>query len=540
VLFNSYEFIFVFLPVTLTGFLLTINRAGRVAALSWLLIASVVFYGYASFSSLLIVIPSILLDYLIARAYLSIAPTRDRLRGRLIAFGITANVLLLGYFKYRNFFLDTANITLGTHFELSRMLLPIGLSFLTFQKIAFLADVHSGKIKAVSLLEYLLFACFFPRTLAGPIVHYQEIVPQFKTLGSQVHASNLAVGLCLFSIGLFKKTVIADGIAQFVPAVFEPNPDYFVRDIPHTLVTSWIGALCYTFQLYFDFSGYSDMALGTARMVGIQLPMNFNSPYKASSIIEYWGRWHITLTRFLTWYIYVPIGRRLARYRIARGKQVLRGRGSSFPAIASLIGIPTMITMLVSGLWHGAGWRFVIWGLLHGVYLTVNHVWRQRQRMSRHSSVYSRIESAIGQILTFGSVVIALVFFRANSVSTALSILAGMASLNGILPSSVQLFQSVGGTLSWDLFWRIVPPPALEWILVLSLAVIMLPNSLEMLRGFHPAGDFPPAAQTSPAGSNAPSRGLGPSVPTAIAVALLFVVGVFAITRGNDFLYGQF
>ena len=539
-LFNSYEFIFVFLPVTLTGFLLTIYRVGRVAALSWLLIASLVFYGYASFSSQLIVIPSILLDYLIARAYLSIAPTRDRLRGRLIALGITANVLLLGYFKYRNFFLDTANITLGTHFELSRLLLPIGLSFLIFQKIAFLADVHSGKIKGISLLEYLLFACFFPRTLAGPIVHYQEIVPQFKTLGSQVHASNLAVGLCLFSIGLFKKTVIADGVAQFVPAVFEPNPDYFVRDIPHTLVTSWIGALCYAFQLYFDFSGYSDMALGTARMVGIQLPMNFNSPYKASSIIEYWGRWHITLTRFLTWYIYVPIGRRLARYRTARGKQVLRGRGSSFSAIASLIGIPTMITMLVSGLWHGAGWRFVIWGLLHGVYLTVNHVWRQRRSMSRRSSVYNRIESAIGQILTFGSVVVALVFFRANSVSTALSILAGMAGLNGILPYSVQLFQSVGGTLSWDLFWRIVPPPALEWILVLSLAVIVLPNSLEMLLGFHPARDFPPVAQTSQVGSNAPSRELGPSVPTAIAVALLFVVGVFAITRGNGFLYGQF
>jgi alginate O-acetyltransferase complex protein AlgI len=566
-LFNSYEFIFGFLPVTVTGFWLLVQCVGCTAATGWLILASIVFYLSVTMDGLSIIIPSIVFDFLIAKAILRTDLAGERQRRFLFTAGVVVNVLFLGYFKYRNFFVDTTNSVFATHFPLKQVILPLGISFLTFQKIAFLADVQSGEIKAVGFLEFLFFTLFFPRTIAGPIVHYQEIIPQVARVTTHNLLTNVAVGIGLFSLGLFKKAVIADSVAQFVPSVFDRPFDPALSDQPPTLLAAWTGILAYTFQLYFDFSGYSDMALGAARLFGVRLPMNFNSPLKASSIVEFWGRWHITLTRFLTAYIYTPIVLQLTRARMARGKPVLRGKSSTLPPIAVLVALPTFITMTISGLWHGAGWQFIIWGVLHGVYLTINQSWRiLRPRLWPDVASYESVMKPLGTVLTFSAVVIALVFFRATSVRAAFSILGGMAGINGVLPHDVQLLENLGIRVPWPMLG--LPFAAFGWILMLLLAVILLPNSLEFLRRFQPALDFPPEADhaitpkvTRPVtqlyGMASPSatmklrsmraavwlrcdRGISLTGLTAAIAALLGVLGLMALTSGGAFVYGQF
>lgn len=561
--FNSYAFIFGLLPLAVAGFWLLSTLSGRVAGLLWLLAASLAFYAYAGLVSLAIITPSILLDYSIALALLRSIPSRERLRSLVFSMGIVANVLLLGYFKYRNFFLDTVNTVLGTHLELTSLLLPLGLSFLTFQKIAFLADVRSGQIKVVRFLDFLVFTLFFPRTVAGPIVHYQEIVPQLEHTTRRKMMTDLAVGISLFSLGLFKKAIVADNLAPFVSPAFDPPVGSTQSVGPVALLTAWSGVLAYTFQLYFDFSGYSDMASGIARMLGVRLPMNFNSPLKSRSIVEFWGRWHITLTRFLTAYIYTPLMLSMTRARITKNRPVLRGKHTALSTIVVLVGAPTFVTMTVSGLWHGAGWQFVVWGLLHAIYLTVNQTWcLLRPRFWSDQSSYDRVMRPLGFALTFGAVVIALTFFRASSVTSAVTILAGMIGINGILPHDAQTLQSLGASLNWTLIralWQPIGP--FLWIIVLFLVVTLLPNSLELLRRFHPALDFeeqaegynePPVrpGQRGAKGKFAAARfrtawaklstGVSLDPLTATAAALLFVLGVSAMNGGGAFLYWKF
>lgn len=563
--FNSFNFVFLFLPLAVTGYWL-LARSGRVAAsVNWLLASSVLFYAVSSFRSLLILTPSIVTDYLIARSFFALDPSKHRARATLIAVGIVGNILLLSYFKYRNFFFESASALFSLHIGASHIALPLGISFLVFQKIAFLCDISSGKIAKVGLREFLLFALFFPRTIAGPIVQYDEIVPQFERPRSDAF-SNIAVGFCLFAIGLFKKCVIADGISQFVPLAFEP----YSLDTPVTLADAWSGALAYTFQLYFDFSGYSDMALGSARMLGIKLPMNFNSPLKASSMVEYWGRWHITLTRFLTWYVYVPLARRLTRFRAVRRKSLLRGADASVGAILYLIGLPTGVTMLVSGVWHGVGWPFVVWGLLHGLYLTVNQGWRLlRSRFWANPSSYVRVMKPVGRLLTFLCVVVALVVFRSQSVPDAIVILKGMVGLHGVTPHLVKLAQQAGFGYDWVQVGD--PFVGLKCDMLLLCVVMILPNSLEILRRFRPALDFPDKDQGALGGlaTDRPkieempkaaslilgvtkvrviwarlrdiwSNGVSLNLTTAIGIAVIFILGAMAIGRGGGFVYGGF
>ena len=370
--FSSYPFVFLFLPVTVAGYWSLLRFKSRASAAGWLLLSSIIFYASGSLKSLLVILPSILLDFAIAKLFLSLAPIRVRERAAIIGIGIAANILFLAYFKYGEVLPEPLSSVLGHGRVLTTSFLPLGISFLTFQKIAFLCDIFAGQIREVEFGQFLLFTLFFPRTVAGPIVHYKEVMPQFKDVKSEDKALNISVGFCLFSIGLFKKCVIADSVVTYVSYAFDSG----AGSDPVPLLSAWTGVLAYALQLYFDFSGYSDMALGTARMLGIKLPMNFNSPLKASSIVEFWGRWHITLTRFLTWYIYIPLVRRRTHTRVARRKLLLRGQRSTAGAIVSLIGVPTGITMLISGVWHGVGWQFVIWGLLHGMYLTINQAWR--------------------------------------------------------------------------------------------------------------------------------------------------------------------
>jgi len=562
--FNSYEFIFIFLPLTYAGFWLLVRWAAYTAAVNWLILTSIIFYAYAGLAGLEIIASEILFNYLIASALVRTEPARKRLRRVLFVGGVTGNVLILSYFKYWNFLLATANTLWATNFNVDQAIFPLGISFLTFQQIAFLADVWSRQIPSFNLRDHLFFSLFFPRTVAGPIVRYKEIVPQLSATAARDFVPNFAVGICLFSIGLFKKTVLADGVAQFVPEAFNPPTAVWLSE-PVSLLTAWISVLAYTLELYFDFSGYSDMALGAGRLFGVKLPMNFNSPLRAHNIVEFWGRWHITLTRFLTAYVYTPLVLHITRTRLAKGKSVLHGRLSSLSAIVALVALPTLLTMAVSGVWHGVGWQFVIWGLLHGGYLTINQSWRLlRPRFWPDQVSYDRIMKPLGAFLTFMAVTVAMVFFRATSPASALSILGGMVGVNGVVP---HLYENLGFGLSTYLVNLIMP---FSWVGILLLIVMLMPNSLELMRRFQPASDFPretkgmahpQVIQSSvsvasihvasvtaypklraalTACTNVRTRGIALNGPTAAVIALTIVLALFALSASSGFLYFRF
>ncbi len=551
-LFNSYEFLFVFMPLLLAGWFFAVRFPGAAPARVWLLLASVAFYAYSNLISLAILLPAILVDFAIARALLRTEESRQLRRRLLFAGGIALNIAFLGYFKYRNFFVDSTNQLFGSHFGLIQMILPLGISFITFQKIAFLADVQSGQVKQFSLFEFLLFTLFFPRAVAGPIVHWEEVMPQLKQ--PRWASGDLAVGIALFSIGLFKKVVIADGIASIAAPAFLPQP----AGASLTLIPAWVGALGYTFQLYFDFSGYSDMALGLARCCGVRLPVNFNSPLKSTSLVEFWGRWHVTLTRFLTAYLYTPIVLTLTRRRMAGGKPILRGKRSSPSAVVSLIAVPTLLTMGISGFWHGAGTQFIVWGLLHGLVLTTNQAWRTwRPRFWPDHVSYERVMRPVGFILTFGFVVTSIVFFRARSVDSALSILGSMFGTHGVaIPHAIgdrlgalgQRLQHLGVAFDWSSGSQFIA--AFVWIAILFIVGTTMPNSLDLTSRYEPALDFQPPEPA--AGSTADGQRarwtLSRLVPQTItlnafgaaALAAAFIAGVLALGRGGGFLYWQF
>jgi len=545
-LFNSYQFIFLFLPIVVLGYFV-LGRLGRTAAVVWLVLASLAFYAVSRVDSLAIILPSIVLDYAIGQALERLDESRSRMRATLLGIGIVANIAFLGYFKYWNFFLDTANLVFGTHIAFCSLILPLGISFITFQKIAYLMDVYSGQVKGVGFLNFLLFTLFFPRVVAGPIVHYQEVMPQFDRSTIRWVPTDIAVAICLFSMGLFKKVVIADRVGDFANPVFAAP----LTGEPVTLLAGWIGALAYTFQIYFDFSGYSDMAIGIARIFGVVLPMNFNSPLKATSIVEFWSRWHITLTRFLTAYVYTPLVLNLTRRRMAQGKPVLRGRNTRMSAILALIGVPTLVTMAISGFWHGVGFQFIVWGLLHGVMLTINQGWRTlRPRFWRHQKSHDLIMTPVGFGLTFVGVIVTFVFFRASSVSAALSVLRGMAGLNGVtIPYAIgsrlgglgAWLERVGVTYDWSSGSQLVAAGA--WLAVLLVIVLAMPNSLELLAPYRPALDFQGPAEASDGRSlwdrlrfiDIVQSRLGPAL-----VATLAVAGVLGLHHASGFLYWQF
>ena len=337
-LFNSHIFIFFFLPITLLVFHQIGRRGKHRLAISWLVAASFFFYGWWNPPYLGLILISILFNYVLGVS-LSRIP-----RKTLLIVGISGNLALLGYFKYANFFTDTLNALTDANIALQQIVLPIAISFFTFQQITYLVDAYRGETQEYNFLHYCLFVTFFPQLIAGPIVHHKEMLPQFaeKSL-YKIKADNLAVGVTIFIIGLFKKVILADGIAVYATPMFDAAEWYDSL----TFFEAWCGALAYSLQLYCDFSGYSDMAIGIARMFGVKLPINFYCPYKAHNIIEFWRRRHITLSRFLRDYLYFPIG----------GNR--RGVSRRY--------VNVMITMLLGGLWHGAGWTFVVWGVFTAV-----------------------------------------------------------------------------------------------------------------------------------------------------------------------------
>jgi len=430
-LFNSPEFLFLFLPITLWVFhrlCLNDNVAG---ARAWLVFASLGFYGWWEPAYLLLILTSITVNYALAVGLERIPDDRKALRWWGLFFGVLVNLAAIAWFKYSGFLLGTSNQVFGSEFHIRTIILPLAISFFTFQQIAYLVEVYRRNHGAGGFGTYLLFVTFFPQLIAGPIVNYREMAPQFDSLNKGLIPTNLLLGLMVFAIGLFKKVIVADGVAPYSDTVF----GLAAAGAELGLLEAWAGALAYSVQLYFDFSGYSDMAIGLAIMLGIRLPKNFESPYKASSIIDFWRRWHISLSTFLRDYLYVPLG----------GSQ----RGST----RTLINL--MIVMVLGGLWHGAGWTFIAWGALHGFYLLVNHWWRRFQaspamaknNLDNNSTVIftqlkTRLNLLASHALTLLAVVVAWVLFRATTLTEASHVLRGMFGFNGVsLPATWQYRQ---------------------------------------------------------------------------------------------------
>ena len=542
-LFSSYQFLFAFLPMALAGFF-ALGIVSRMWALPWIIFVSLLFYALWRPLNVLIIAPSIFINFALARTLLRLSEDEKRHRtSRLVLLlGIAFNIAFLGYFKYIDFGRSTINDIFGANLVFTHVILPLGISFITFQKIAFLIDVHAKRVKSFSLQDYGLFVLFFPQLIAGPIVHYREMMPQFHRATCRFNKENFAVGLTLLSFGLFKKVVLADHIATVVTPIYNQA----ASGTETSLLLAWAAAIGFTLQIYFDFSGYTDMALGLARFFGIRLPQNFYSPLKASSIIDFWLRWHITLTRFLTAYIYNPLTLWLTRRRAAKGRPGLAGSNTTIGAFAYLLMFPILLTMFVSGLWHGAGYGFIVWGLLHGVYLTINHAWRLiRPKLWSDRQSYESLMKPFGWLLTFTSVAAAMVFFRSPTLTSAIGLMKGLIGQNGIaLPQAIydhlgfSWLQHIGVASVQPELWsthefgRMV-----MWIFAPMLIALVCPNSLQLLARYEPALGVkaPPTTVTG--------RKIiewSPSLPWAIGMSMVTASGIFFLGGQGEFLYWQF
>lgn len=386
-LFNSFVFIFLFLPITLfIYFILNKFRLIKLATI-FLTLASLFFYGYWNFIHIPLILSSVTFNFFCGN-YLCKA---SKFKKPLLSFGILANIVLLGYYKYTDFFIENFNGIFGSNIPIYHIILPLGISFFTFTQIAFLVDCFKGKVKETDYIKYALFVTYFPHLLAGPIIHHSEMMPQFANLRLKfLNSKNFNIGILLFSIGLFKKVVIADFFAHFATYGFDVSNALSMGE-------AWITSLSYTFQLYFDFSGYTDMAIGVSYMFNIVLPLNFNSPYKALDVQDFWRRWHITLSRFLRDYIYIPLG----------GNKISTNRTY----------INVLIVFIVGGFWHGAGWTFIIWGALHGISQVVFRFYHLH---------FKPLNKYISWLITFNFINITWVYFRAKDLESAFKVLKGM------------------------------------------------------------------------------------------------------------------
>ncbi|HAT7506342.1 MBOAT family O-acyltransferase [Citrobacter braakii] len=404
-LFSSPVFIFLFLPISFFVYFL-LNKIRMIyAGKIWLVVCSLFFYGYWDVSYLPLLLGSILFNF-IAGGAVSPHVKGFRIpisRKSVLTFAIIVNLSLLGYYKYTNFFIENFNALSGYELTFRNIILPLGISFYTFTQTAFLVDSYRGGAEEYDFINYALFVTFFPHLIAGPILHHKEMMTQFQSKWNcAIRHRNIFMGLFIFSVGLFKKVIVADNLAVFADAGFAPGAQ-------HDFFSSWATSLSYTFQLYFDFSGYCDMAIGAALLFNIWLPLNFNSPYKSFDIQDFWRRWHITLGRYLRDYIYIPLG---------------GNRCSSARIYFNLFA-----TFFLGGLWHGASWMFIIWGVLHGGALVIHRWWKRRGLT---------MPSVMAWFITFMFVNVAWVFFRAHSIDDAMRILHGMLDFSSISSVSVQ------------------------------------------------------------------------------------------------------
>jgi D-alanyl-lipoteichoic acid acyltransferase DltB (MBOAT superfamily) len=420
----------------------------------------------------------------------------------VLGVALVFNLGFLGYFKYADFFIANVNALFGSDWPFLRLVLPLGISFYTFQKIAYLVDSYQGKTRGYGFRDFCLFVSFFPQLIAGPITHHGEIMPQFRKHDTaRAHWDDWSVGLTLFALGLAKKVLIADRLATFASPVFRVARS----GAEFGFAEAWTGVLAYTLQLYFDFSGYSDMAIGLARLFGIRLPMNFNSPYQARNIADFWRRWHVTLSRFLRDYLYIPLG------------------GNRHGPARKYLNL--FVTMLIGGLWHGAGWTFVIWGALHGTYLLLFHAWRDWRGERQGASLPARVAA---RALTFLCVVLAWVFFRAESFGAALSLLRSMTGAHGWMSNLARIHISSA------------------WITigVLLLLVWFFPNSNQLLARFEPTLEYSGGGRSDARLPSAPAWAgflqWRPRRAWMWGVGALIVGSILGLSRISEFIYWQF
>lgn len=505
-LFNSFKFIFCFLPIAMVGFHL-LGRCGRRPVIAWLALCSLVFYAAFKPIFVFFLLGSIVVNYLISIAIAS-SPEGSSRRRQFLTLGVTLNLLALFYFKY---LYKTLLLIHSLHLPAPAahpVLLPLGISFFTFTQISYLVDLAQGQAERQDLLSYVLFVTFFPHLIIGPILHHKEMMPQFA-VGRRFRLvpADVSLGITWFLFGLGKKVLIADRLSGQANLAFAHAGS-------QSAASAWTGLILYTMQLYFDFSGYSDMALGLARIFSIRFPLNFDSPYKATSVTEYWQRWHMTLTRYVTLYLYNPILLSVQRRRLAAGKKISRKALATVNGFSAMVAYPTIITMLLTGLWHGAGLQFLIFGLLHGIYLTANQAWRhfrQRQKGVTEEPPTGILRMAL-RIGVYLQVSLALIFFRADSLHSAFAMLHDLFGGNG--------HGHIGSLLDGALGLALFP---IVWF---------MPNTQEIL------GEEPPS-------SAAPSILLprlrwSSNIVWGIVMAVLLFAILANLDHTSSFLYFQF
>lgn len=506
-LFNSYEFILVFLPITVAVFFLIGSHGWHRTALAWLLLMSLVFYGWWNPAYLLLICLSMLANYSLGSCFGS-RNLPQGARKPLLALGVALNLGLLGYFKYAMFAATNINSWFGCTLPVAEIALPLGISFFTFQQVGFLVDSYRESNRP-TFVDYCLFVTFFPQLIAGPIVQHTDLLPQLKNPSIfYPKARNLEIGVTVFFLGLFKKLIIADKLANFATPVFE----HVAQGGSVGFADAWSAAIAYTLQIYFDFSGYSDMAIGLGALFGIRLPINFNSPYQATSIIDFWRRWHITLSVFLRDYLYIPLG------------------GNRNGPVRRYINL--LATMVLGGFWHGAGWTFAVWGLLHGAALAVNHGWREIRGNTREPR--STWRSHASWALTFLVVVIGWVIFRAADLPTAFSMLSAMAGVSGNASPIAGEFAILGD--------QSASTPVFQWGNAALMAGLLLlvrwcPSVPSLMSR---EGDL---------GTNLAAKDLPycpqfllwrPTRAWALGMAAVTVYCVLCLNRGSEFLYFRF
>ena len=504
-IFNSLQFIVLFLPLCYAGFVLMHRGLGWQGAYAYLFAASIVFYAQFHIFLAAILLGSITFNYLVGRL-LIVMDDRSK-ANKVLGASIIVNLVALGYFKYTNFFIDIANDVSGAGFSHLDILLPVGVSFFTFTQIGYLVEAAAGRVEKESYTRYALFAGFFPCVTAGPLLLQREIFDQMRERTDPAFSPNrVAVGLTMFGIGLAKKVIIADAIAPYSDVVFEGvAAGYAVAT-----TEAWIGALCYTLQLYFDFSGYSDMAIGIAFLFGFRLPLNFNSPFKAASISEFWNRWHMTMTRFFTTFIYTQLAMRGSR-------QAITGNYGRFRKWLAAGATPIFYTFVIAGIWHGAGWTFVLYGLIHGTALAINHGWRELS--------LPQPPAVLGWAMTMLVVVMGLVVFRAPDVGSAGTIIFSMWGL-----------ESFANTAADAKFVEVDVQAALMGIGIGALIVLSMPNSQEILRKqWVSCNQIPENIAKSKTWLQ-----WSPTATWATAIGVMIVIAATSLNDSSGFLYYDF
>lgn len=513
-LFNSAEYLFLFLPLVLVVFVLLSRGSSTQGQITWLIIASLYFYGSWSPVYLLLILSSIVVNFTIGR---KLASTLARQRHSWLVLGVVFNLGLLAYFKYAGFFVGSLNDLGAWLIPVPQITLPLAISFFTFQQIAYLVDVSRDECQEYQFRHYALFVLFFPQLMAGPIVHHKEVMPQFSFLRpANELRTDIGVGLTLLIIGLFKKVVMADSIG----AMSDPVYDAAAQGQTLNTIDAWVATLGFSFQIYFDFSGYSDIAIGSARLFGIKLPENFRSPYKSRSAIDIWNRWHITLSRFLKDYLYIALG------------------GNRKGAINRYRNL--FLTMLLGGLWHGAAWTYVLWGGLHGLFLCINHGWRAIQhKLGIRNLSNNRVVDAIYLLITFMAWSVATVMFRSANPGTAMSItesafisfntepdLVLTTALTESLPQQLMLLAGIEANVYSAVYFVFAVAAAICWL---------LPSSQEFMHRYDPVIPSPASHAAV-----APWISWRPNLAFALGFGVILSFSLLSLSSITEFFYFQF